>query len=323
MNAWRVGRRGALSGALAAAVVGDAAAAPGVGAMRPGAGAPGQRGGEDADDTAQAPREDAEDTALHAPFRAAFLAWLDGAAGRFALPAVADAESPAHTGLCVSGVHPAIWISLGHDGGIDAGADWGGVGWDLLASLDVAAEPTPDGAGWENALFVPEARIVHPTREAAWRSDGFEPLLDWVNHELAPATHLALWRAEGGGATWARLVRDGAAVRTGRSIAAERTPVHLLPVHAAGAPARVDRVGRTGSNHHDRRTSMAIGSAVQRGAHVYVYDERGRQLAMLQAGTGPRDGLVGYTGATVSIRRGANVFTYDERGRQLSMTPAR
>lgn len=68
---------------------------------------------------------------------------------------------------------------------------------------------------------------------------------------------------------------------------------------------------------------MAIGSAVQRGNHVYVYDERGRQLAMLQAGTGPRDGLVGYTGATVSIRRGANVFTYDESGRQLSMTPAR
>ena len=68
---------------------------------------------------------------------------------------------------------------------------------------------------------------------------------------------------------------------------------------------------------------MAIGSAVQRGNHVYVYDERGRQLAMLQAGNGPGDGLKGYTGATVSSRRGSQVYTYDERGRQLSMTSAR
>lgn len=268
-------------------------------------------------------RDDTEDAASHAPFRAAFLAWLDGAAERFALPVVADVAPPAHTELRVSGVHPAIWVSLGYDGGIDVGVDWDGVWWDLLASMDVDARPMPDGAGWENAFVLPEARLVHPTREAAWRTDGFEPLLDWVNDELAPATHLALWCTEGGGATWAWLVRDGAVVRTGRPIAADGPPVHLLPVHAAGAPARVERVGQTRSNDHDGEANMAIGSAVQRGNHVYVYDERGRQLAMLQAGAGPRDGLVGYTGATVSIRRGANVFTYDESGRQLSMTPAR
>ena len=68
---------------------------------------------------------------------------------------------------------------------------------------------------------------------------------------------------------------------------------------------------------------MAIGSAVQRGNQVYVHDERGRQLAMLHAGSGPQDGLKGYTGAAVSIQRGAYVYTYDERGRQLSMTLAR
>lgn len=68
---------------------------------------------------------------------------------------------------------------------------------------------------------------------------------------------------------------------------------------------------------------MAIGNAVQRGSQVYVYDEKGHQLAMLQGGNGPQDGLKGYTGTTVSVRRGGNVFTYDEKGRQLSTTPAR
>jgi len=68
---------------------------------------------------------------------------------------------------------------------------------------------------------------------------------------------------------------------------------------------------------------MAIGSAVQRGSFVYVYDEKGRQLTTLPAGSGPEDGLKGYTGATVSIRRGSFIYTHDERGRQTSTTPAR
>ena len=64
---------------------------------------------------------------------------------------------------------------------------------------------------------------------------------------------------------------------------------------------------------------MAIGSAVQRGSYVYIYNEKGRQLGMVPAG----DGLQGYTGSGVSVRRGSYIYTYDERGRQLSMTPAR
>ncbi len=58
---------------------------------------------------------------------------------------------------------------------------------------------------------------------------------------------------------------------------------------------------------------MAIGSAVQRGSFVYVYDEKGRQLTALPAGNGPEDGLRGYTGATVSVRRGSFVYTYTNR----------
>ena len=64
---------------------------------------------------------------------------------------------------------------------------------------------------------------------------------------------------------------------------------------------------------------MAIGSAVQRGSFVYVYDEKGRQLATVPAG----EGMQGYTGSTVSVKRGAFVHTFDERGRQISTIPAR
>jgi hypothetical protein len=64
---------------------------------------------------------------------------------------------------------------------------------------------------------------------------------------------------------------------------------------------------------------MAIGSAVQRGRRVYVYDEDGRHLSLIGVGSaGLHDGLKGYTSSTISIRRGAYLYTYDERGRQKS-----
>lgn len=69
---------------------------------------------------------------------------------------------------------------------------------------------------------------------------------------------------------------------------------------------------------------MAIGNAVQRGAWVYVYDEKGRQITSIGAGNVKTDdGLKGYTSTTVSVKRGAWIYTYNEKGRQLSSTPAR
>jgi hypothetical protein len=64
---------------------------------------------------------------------------------------------------------------------------------------------------------------------------------------------------------------------------------------------------------------MAIGSAVQRGSWVYVYDEKGRQLTTVAAG----EGLQGFTGSSVSVRRGAWIYTFDEKGRQIATVPAR
>lgn len=68
---------------------------------------------------------------------------------------------------------------------------------------------------------------------------------------------------------------------------------------------------------------MAIGNAVQRGGFVYIYDEKGRQVASLPAGSGAQDGLKGYTGSSVNVQRGGFIYMYDEKGRQTGTVPAR
>jgi hypothetical protein len=68
---------------------------------------------------------------------------------------------------------------------------------------------------------------------------------------------------------------------------------------------------------------MAIASVVERGAYVYLYDVRGRQITSIMRGSQPGDGLQGYTASTVSIRRGSYVYVHDQSGRQISAIPAR
>ena len=59
-------------------------------------------------------------------------------------------------------------------------------------------------------------------------------------------------------------------------------------------------------------------TAVQRGNQIYVYGTGQRQLCSMFAGTGPNDGLKGYTSSTVSVRRGSQIYVYDAKGRQIS-----
>ena len=68
---------------------------------------------------------------------------------------------------------------------------------------------------------------------------------------------------------------------------------------------------------------MAIATAVTRESSVYVYDEEGRQLAVVGVGSRPEDVLTGYTSTTVSMRRGESMYTSDEKGRQISVMSAR
>jgi predicted lipoprotein with Yx(FWY)xxD motif len=68
---------------------------------------------------------------------------------------------------------------------------------------------------------------------------------------------------------------------------------------------------------------MAIGTAIQKGRTVYVYDEKGRVLFTKSAGNAPPEGLHGYTSGTVSIRKGITIYTYNEKGHAVSTKTAR
>ena len=68
---------------------------------------------------------------------------------------------------------------------------------------------------------------------------------------------------------------------------------------------------------------MSIGNAVQRGAFVYIYNEKNQQVGSVPAGSQPGDGLKGYTSSQVNVQRGAFIYSYDERGSQIGSTPAR
>ena len=68
---------------------------------------------------------------------------------------------------------------------------------------------------------------------------------------------------------------------------------------------------------------MAIVNAVQRGAFVYVYNEKGQTINTISAGSGIGDGLTGYTASSVSIRRGSFVYAYNDKGMQIGCVPAR
>jgi hypothetical protein len=83
---------------------------------------------------------------------------------------------------------------------------------------------------------------------------------------------------------------------------------------------------------------MGIASAIERGSQVFVYDERGQMLfskrpdagggaaggcrTPLPKGSGPHDGLLGFTGSTVTVRSGSVVFIYGLHGEIVYSKPA-
>lgn len=67
---------------------------------------------------------------------------------------------------------------------------------------------------------------------------------------------------------------------------------------------------------------MAIGNAVERGGWVYIYDENARQVSAVSAGSGPNDGLRGYTSSRVNVKRGGWIYSYDQNGQQIGAVSA-
>ena len=48
-----------------------------------------------------------------------------------------------------------------------------------------------------------------------------------------------------------------------------------------------------------------------------MFDEHGRTLFSKARGSGPKDGLLEFTGSTVTVRFGSIINTYDEKGMTL------
>ena len=66
-----------------------------------------------------------------------------------------------------------------------------------------------------------------------------------------------------------------------------------------------------------------IASAVERGSYIYVYNDMGNQICAISGGgSGPKDGLKGYTASTVSVRRGSYIYLYNAKGNQISAISA-
>lgn len=58
---------------------------------------------------------------------------------------------------------------------------------------------------------------------------------------------------------------------------------------------------------------MAISTAIQKGTHVWVYDEDNRLLFNRQGE------LMGYTARSISLRNGSSIVTYNEKGSTISI----
>ena len=66
-----------------------------------------------------------------------------------------------------------------------------------------------------------------------------------------------------------------------------------------------------------KRCVAMIGSAIERGSLICAFDEHGMTLFSKAKGSGPNDGLLGFSGSTVTVRFGSIIYTYDEKGMTL------
>jgi hypothetical protein len=113
---------------------------------------------------------------------------------------------------------------------------WHGECWDLLSSFEASPFHTAEGWKCKQCVFEHgDSARLFPSRESLWQDHLFDPLLRWVNEELAPACWLQISRIKG--ATWAELIRDESAL--------PNPSTTLLPIQQ---PKRIDGGSARDSN---------------------------------------------------------------------------
>ena len=133
----------------------------------------------------------------------AFLHWLALNHDRFTLPLELLERRDRFIRLGFTGITPALEVGV-TTWEINLAALWQDEWWDHLISLE--ALPCRVAGVYHCHLCMPEAKRLWPNREALWLDHLFNPLLEWVNTELAVAHQLGLYETEGGGVRWAKLL---------------------------------------------------------------------------------------------------------------------
>ena len=138
--------------------------------------------------------------------------WFNVNRSSFAVPIILREITADGVGLRFPN-HPdclSAWLSRNE---LNVHVKWQGQCWDTLVSLDGFIDHVPDG--YKCSLCVHEhgeAAKLFSNREALWLDHLFDPFLNWVNEELAPARWLQISGIKDGGATWAQLIQDESAL---------------------------------------------------------------------------------------------------------------
>jgi len=61
-------------------------------------------------------------------------------------------------------------------------------------------------------------------------------------------------------------------------------------------------------------SSKVIATVVERSSTIFVYNDKGTIITTLTRGSGPKDGLQGYTQSTISVRRSGTIYVYNPNG---------
>ncbi len=143
-------------------------------------------------------------------FHRVFLDWLADNGHRFSIDLAFCRRTDEDLTLSFVGINPMISASIGQ-GGMCITVTWQGECWDFLGDWDSVPKKFP--RGYACKLCHNYFRQQYPgneftkffeTREDVWIDCVFEPFLEWVNTELAPARWIKLCQYRG--ATWAKLL---------------------------------------------------------------------------------------------------------------------
>ena len=120
----------------------------------------------------------------------AFLQWYSASRGRFLIDLEVLKRTDGHIEIGFCKISRVLTATLSSNG-LDVVIEWQGTCWDLLRCFDADPEPVP--GGYVRGLCPADGRPIFTSRDDLWRSEIFEPFLEWVNDELTKAVAVSIY----------------------------------------------------------------------------------------------------------------------------------